>query len=137
MTGYNRFVDADGIPAVKPPWGTLNAINLNTGEYEWTVPLGEIDSLTKKGIPITGTENYGGLLNTKGGLIFIGATKDERFRAFDKKTGKMLWQYQLPAGGYATPATYALNGKQYVVIACGGGKMGTKSGDQYMAFALE
>ena len=137
MTGYNRFVDADGTPAVKPPWGTLNAINLNTGEYEWTVPLGEIDSLTKRGIPVTGTENYGGLLNTKGGLIFIGATKDERFRAFDKKTGKMLWQYQLPAGGYATPATYAINGKQYVVIACGGGKMRTKSGDSYIAFALE
>ncbi len=137
MTGYNRFTDANGFPAVQPPWGTLNAINLNTGEYEWTVPLGEIDSLTKKGIPITGTENYGGLLNTKGGLLFIGATKDERFRAFDKKTGKQLWQYDLPAGAYATPATYAINGKQYVVIACGGGKMGTKSGDKYMAFAVE
>lgn len=137
MTGYNRFVDATGTPAVKPPWGTLNAINLNTGEYEWTVPLGEIDSLTKKGIPITGTENYGGLLNTKGGLIFIGASKDERFRAFDKKTGKELWRYQLPAGGYATPSTYMINGKQYVIIAAGGGKMDTKSGDSYLAFALE
>lgn len=137
MTGYNRWTDPNGLPAVKPPWGTLNAINLNTGEYEWTVPLGEVDSLTKKGIPITGTENYGGLLNTAGGLIFIGASKDERFRAFDKKTGKVLWQYQLPAGGYATPATYSVHGKQYVVIAAGGGKMGTKSGDQYVAFALE
>ncbi len=136
MTGYIRFTDHLGFPAVKPPWGTLNAINLHTGAYEWTVPLGEIDSLTKKGIPVTGTENYGGLLNTAGGLIFIGASKDERFRAFDKKTGKTLWQYNLPAGGYATPATYQVNGKQYVVIACGGGKMGTKSGDVYMAFAL-
>lgn len=136
MTGYNRFTDPNGLPAVKPPWGTLNAINLNTGEYEWKVPLGEIDSLTKKGIPITGTENYGGLLNTAGGLLFIGATKDERFRAFDKKTGKIVWQYDLPAGGYAAPATYSYNGKQYVVIACGGGKMGTKSGDQYVAFAI-
>ena len=136
MTGYIRFTDHHGFPAVKPPWGTLNAINLNTGQYEWTVPLGEIDSLTRKGIPITGTENYGGLLNTAGGLIFIGATKDERFRAFDKKTGKMLWQYDLPAGGYAAPATYSVSGKQYVVIACGGGKMGTRSGDQYLAFAL-
>jgi len=136
MTGYNRFTDPNGLPAVKPPWGTLNAINLHTGEYQWTVPLGEIDSLTQKGIPVTGTENYGGPLNTKGGLIFIGASKDERFRAFDKKSGKELWRYQLPAGGYATPATYSVHGKQYVVIACGGGKMGTKSGDKYLAFAL-
>ncbi len=137
MTGYNRFTGLDGHPAVKPPWGTLNAINLNTGEYEWTVPLGEVDSLTKKGIPVTGTENYGGPLNTQGGLIFIAATKDEKFRAFDKATGKVLWEYQLPAGGYATPATYQVHGKQYVVIAAGGGKMGTKSGDRYLAFSLQ
>ena len=137
MTGYHRWTDPNGLPAVKPPWGTLHAINLHTGAYEWTVPLGEIDSLTKKGIPVTGTENYGGLLNTAGDVLFIGATKDERFRAFDKKTGKVLWQYNLPAGGYAAPATYQVNGKQYVVIACGGGKMGTKSGDQYLAFAVD
>jgi quinoprotein glucose dehydrogenase len=100
------------------------------------VRLGEFAELTKRGIPPTGTENYGGPIVTAGGLVFIGATKDEKFRAFDKKTGKMLWQTQLPAGGYATPATYEVNGRQYVVIAAGGGKMDTKSGDAYVAFAL-
>jgi quinoprotein glucose dehydrogenase len=135
-TGYNRFVDQDGYPAVKPPWGTLNAIDLNTGEFVWRVPLGEFKELTAKGIPQTGTENYGGPIVTAGGLIFIGATKDEKFRAFDKKTGQVLWEYQLPAGGYATPSTYMVDGKQYVVIAAGGAKMGTKKGDAYIAFAL-
>ncbi len=135
-TGYNRFLDQDGYPAVKPPWGTLNAINLNTGEIEWTVPLGEFPELTARGIAPTGTENYGGPVVTAGGLLFIGASKDETFRAFDKDTGAILWQTHLPAGGYATPATYAVGGKQYVVIAAGGGKMGTKSGDAYVAFAL-
>jgi len=135
-TGYNRFFDEAGYPAVKPPWGTLNAINLNTGEIEWKVPLGEFSELTARGIPQTGTENYGGPVVTSGGLIFIGASKDERFRAFDKQTGAVLWETQLPAGGYATPATYQVDGKQYVVIAAGGGKMGTKSGDAYVAFAL-
>jgi quinoprotein glucose dehydrogenase len=121
---------------VKPPWGTLNAIDLDAGEIRWSVPLGEFEELTKRGIPRTGTENYGGPIVTAGGLVFIGATKDERFRAFDKKTGRLLWETKLPAGGYATPATYEVNGKQYVVIAAGGGKMGTKSGDAYVAFAL-
>ncbi|MDJ1469509.1 outer membrane protein assembly factor BamB family protein [Xanthocytophaga flava] len=136
ITGYNRFVDKDGYPAIKPPWGTLNAIDMNTGEYLWKVPLGEYTNLTTKGIAVTGTENYGGPVVTAGGLLFIAATKDEKFRAFDKKTGKIVWETQLPAGGYATPSTYAVNGKQYVVIACGGGKMNTKSGDSYVAFAL-
>ncbi|MFC0772857.1 outer membrane protein assembly factor BamB family protein [Terrimonas alba] len=136
MTGYNRFLDADGYPGIKPPWGTLNAVDLNTGKLLWKVPLGEYEELTKKGMPVTGTENYGGPLVTKGGLIFIASTKDEKIRAFDKKTGKQLWEHQLPAAGYATPATYLLNGKQYIVIACGGGKIGSKSGDQYVAFAL-
>lgn len=135
-TGYNRFFDQDGYPAVKPPWGTLNAIDLNTGEITWTVPLGEFPELTARGIPQTGTENYGGPVVTAGGLIFIGASKDEKFRAFDKQTGAVLWETDLPAGGYATPATYEVGGKQYVVIASGGGKMGTKSGDAYIAFAL-
>jgi quinoprotein glucose dehydrogenase len=136
MTGYNRFFDPDGYPAVKPPWGTLNAIDLNQGEIAWTVPLGELPELTKRGIPRTGTENYGGPVVTAGGLVFIGASKDEKFRAFDKKTGQLLWETSLPAGGYASPATYEVAGKQYVVIAAGGGKMGTKSGDAYIAFAL-
>jgi len=134
--GYNRFLDPDGYPAVKPPWGTLNAIDLDAGEIRWSVTLGELPELTRRGIPPTGTENYGGPIVTKGGLVFIGATKDEKFRAFDKQTGRVLWETSLPAGGYATPATYEVNGKQYVVIAAGGGKMGTKSGDAYVAFAL-
>ena len=135
-TGYNRFLVPEGYPAVKPPWGTLNAIDLNNGRIVWQVPLGEFPELTRRGIARTGTENYGGPILTAGGLIFIGATKDEKFRAFDKRSGKVLWEVQLPAGGYATPCTYEVNGKQYVVIAAGGGKMGTKSGDAYVAFAL-
>ena len=136
ITGYNRFEDPDGYPAVKPPWGTLNAIDLNAGRIAWTVRLGELPELTARGIPPTGTENYGGPVATDGGLIFIGATKDEMFRAFDKTNGTVLWETKLPAGGYATPATYEVDGRQYVVIAAGGGKMGTKSGDTYVAFAL-
>jgi quinoprotein glucose dehydrogenase len=136
ITGYNRFEDPDGYPAVKPPWGTLNAIDLNAGRIAWTVRLGELPELTARGIPPTGTENYGGPVATDGGLIFIGATKDEMFRAFDKTNGAVLWETKLPAGGYATPATYEVDGRQYVVIAAGGGKMGTKSGDSYIAFAL-
>ncbi|HEX2100827.1 MAG TPA: pyrroloquinoline quinone-dependent dehydrogenase, partial [Candidatus Synoicihabitans sp.] len=99
-------------------------------------PLGEFSELTARGVPPTGTENYGGPVITAGGLLFIAATQDEMIRAFDRRTGRVLWQAQLPAGGYATPATYAVDGRQFVVIACGGGKMGTKSGDQYVAFAL-
>ena len=136
FTGYNRFLDPDGYPAIEPPWGTLNAIDLNTGEYVWKTTLGEFDELSKKGIPPTGTENYGGPVVTAGNLLFIGATQDEKFRAFDKRNGEILWETDLPAGGYATPATYMVNGKQFVVIAAGGGKMGTKSGDTYVAFAL-
>jgi len=136
MTGYNRFIDSKGYPGIKPPWGTLNAVDLNTGKLLWKVPLGEYDELKKKGMPATGTENYGGPLATKGGLIFIAATKDAKIRAFDKETGKVLWEAQLPVPGYATPATYFVNGKQYVVIACGGGKIGSKSGDEYLAYAL-
>ncbi len=135
-TGYNRWLDPDGYPAVKPPWGTLSAIDLNTGEYRWEVPFGEFAELTAQGIPPTGTENYGGPLVTAGHLLFIGASKDEHFRAVDVRTGRELWKVKLPAGGYATPATYKVGGRQYVVIACGGGKMGTKSGDAYVAFAL-
>jgi len=136
-TGYNRFFDQDGYPAIRPPWGTLNAIDLNSGKILWKVPLGEFEELTKQGIAPTGTENYGGAVVTKGGLLFIGASKDEKFRAFDKANGTILWETKLPAGAYATPATYQIGGKQYVVIAAGGGKMGTKSGDSYIAYKLK
>ena len=135
-TGYNRFVDTDGYPGIKPPWGTLNAVNLNTGKLLWKVPLGNDTSAQKPGGPPTGTEGYGGPLVTKGGLVFIANTKDAKMHAYDKRTGKLLWEAQLPVPGYATPATYLMNGKQYVVIACGGGKIGSKSGDEYIAFAL-
>lgn len=134
--GYSRFLDPDGYPAVKPPWGTLNAIDLNTGEYLWRVPLGEFPELKAKGIPATGTENYGGPIVTAGGLIFIAGTYDEKIRAFDKKTGKVLWEFQLPAGGFATPITYMCYWKQFVVIAAGGSKNGHKPGGKYIAFAL-
>ncbi|AYL99333.1 pyrroloquinoline quinone-dependent dehydrogenase [Mucilaginibacter celer] len=136
MNGYNRFLDKYGYPGIKPPWGTLNAVDLTSGKLLWKVPLGEYAELSKKGIPVTGTENYGGPLVTKGGLVFIAATKDEKIRAFDKRTGKVVWEAQLPAAGYATPATYAIDGKQYIVIACGGGKIGSKSGDSYVCFGL-
>lgn len=134
--GSGKFKDPNGYPAIKPPWGTLNAINLNTGEYVWRVPLGEYDELTKKGIPITGTENTGGPIVTAGGLLFIAGTEDEKIRAFDRKTGKVVWEYKLPAGAFSTPITYAINGKQYVVIAAGGVRSGRKPGGNYIAFAL-
>jgi len=136
-TGYVRFLDKDGYPAIKPSWGLLNAIDLNQGEILWQVPLGEYPELTARGIPQTGTENFGGTIVTAGGLVFIGGSKDEKFHAFDKSNGKLLWQFKLDAGGYATPCTYSVNGRQFVVIAAGGGgKLGTKSGDAYVAFAL-
>jgi quinoprotein glucose dehydrogenase len=137
MTGYNKLRTPEGYPANQPPWGTLTAINLNTGETMWHNPLGEYPELTKKGIPVTGTENYGGAVVTKGGLLFIAATADAKLRAFNKRSGKLLWETSLPAAGFATPSTYQINGKQYLVIACGGGKLDTPSGDSYVAFALE
>jgi len=135
-TGYNRFYDPEGFPAIKPPWGTLTAIDLNAGSLVWQVPLGEYEELTKRGIPKTGTANYGGPVVTAGGLLFIASTVDGYFRAFDKETGDELWKYKLPFAGYATPSVYEVNGKQYVVIACGGGKAKTESGDRYVAFSL-
>lgn len=135
-TGYNRWTDPDGYPAIKPPWGTLTSIDLNRGEIDWQVPLGELPELTAKGLPPTGTENYGGPAVTASGLLFIAATKDEKIRAFDTRTGRRLWEATLPAAGYATPSVYSVGGRQFVVIACGGGKLGTKSGDSYLAFAL-
>ena len=136
FNGYDKFLDNKGYPAITPPWGTLTAIDMNTGKHLWNRVLGEFKELSSKGIAPTGTENYGGPTVTAGGLLFIAATKDGMFRAFDKKTGKLLWETELPAAGYATPSTYEVNGKQYVVVACGGGKLGTKKGDSYVAFAL-
>lgn len=136
FVGYERWKDSSGYPAIKPPWGTLSAISLNDGSYLWRIPLGEHAALTARGIPPTGTELYGGPIVTAGGLVFIAATQDDKFRAFDKSTGRLLWQTTLPAAGYATPSTYSVRGKQYVVIAAGGGKLGSKSGDSYVSFAL-
>ncbi|HKG05769.1 MAG TPA: PQQ-binding-like beta-propeller repeat protein [Pedobacter sp.] len=135
--GYNKFLDNNGYPAINPPWGTLTAIDLNTGKHLWKKTLGELKELTAKGIPPTGTENYGGPIITSGGILFIAATKDGMLRAFNKKDGTLLWQTELPAAGYATPSTYQVNGRQYIVIACGGAKLGTKKGDSYVAYALK
>ena len=136
ISGYTKFLDTNGYPAVRPPWGTLNAINLNTGEYVWKIPYGEHPELTAKGIPQTGAESYGGPVVTASGLLFIAGTKDKKFRAYDKKSGKLLWETELPAAAFATPSTYQVNGRQYVVIACGGTKLGAEKGDSYVAFAL-
>lgn len=136
-TGWKKLMDAKGRPGIKPPWGTLTAIDLNEGAIRWQVPLGEIPELTARGRSPTGTRTVGGGIVTAGGLVFIGSTMDARFRAFDKETGAVLWEYQLPHGGYATPSTYEVEGWQYVVIAAGGGGLlGTESGDAYIAFAL-
>lgn len=136
VAGFGRFKDNRGFPVMNPPWGTLNAIDLNTGEYLWKVPFGHEVSLNDSNYPVSGLENYGGPVITKSGVLFIAATKDEKFRAYNMTSGNLLWETNLPAGGYATPATYKIDGKQYVVIACGGGKMGTPSGDEYRAYAL-
>jgi len=134
--GFRRWTDQAGYPAINPPWGTLNAVDLNTGELKWKVPLGEYRELTARGIPPTGTENYGGPVVTAGGLIFIAATADETIRAFDKDTGKILWQATLPFGGNATPSVYSVGGRQFLVISAGGGKSGRPDGGSLVAFAL-
>lgn len=136
FVGYERWKDPDGYPAVKPPWGTISAIDMNTGEYRWRITLGDHPELHAPGAPPTGTEQYGGPIVTAGGLVFVAATMDAKIRAFDKDTGALLWEAPLPAAGFATPATYEVGGRQYVVIAAGGGKLGTPSGDSYVAFAL-
>jgi len=135
-TGYHRFVDQDGYPAIQPPWGTLTAIDLNEGEIAWQIPLGTFPELAEQGLTNTGTENYGGPIVTAGGLIFIAATKDNCIRAFNKETGEELWKASLPHAGYATPCTYEIDGRQYLAIAAAGGKIGSEAGDAYVAFAL-
>ena len=135
--GESIFLDPDGYPAVTPPWGTLNALDLNRGEMRWRIPLGEVPALAEKGLTNTGSDNYGGPIVTASGLLFIAATNfDKKFRAFEAGTGKLLWETTLPAAGNATPSTYMMNGRQYVVIACGGGKNGAPSGSSIVAFAL-
>ncbi len=137
-TGHNVFKDNEGFPANKRPWGTLTAIDLDKGAILWQSPLGTYPQLEERGFGATGTFNMGGPVVTAGGLVFIGATMDERFRAFDKQTGEVLWEYQLNAGGYATPSTYEVAGKQYIVIAAGGGgKPETRPGDNYYCFTLK
>jgi quinoprotein glucose dehydrogenase len=138
FTGYPRFRDNEGYPANKPPWGTLNCLDLNTGKILWKVPLGEYPELAAQGVPKTGTENYGGPIVTAGGLVFCSGTRDAKIRAFDKDTGAELWSGELPWVGIAPPATYLLNGRQYVVTAATGNKLGKQSeyGDAYVAFAL-
>ncbi len=136
ISGYTKFLDKNGYPAIRPPWGTLNAINLNTGEYVWKITYGEYPELMAKGIPQTGSESYGGPIITQSGLLFIAGTKDSKFRAYEMKTGKLVWETILPAAAFATPSTYEKEGKQYVVIACGGTKLGAEGGDSYVAYAL-
>jgi quinoprotein glucose dehydrogenase len=137
IDGYDSFNGLNGEPAVAPPWGTLNAIDLVHGEILWRVPLGEYPELVAKGIRNTGALSFGGAVATAGGLIFIAGTPDEKIRAFEKHSGRLLWEYKLPAAGYATPSTYMIDGRQYLVISAGGGgKNGTKSGDSVIAFAL-
>ncbi len=137
FNGYPKFLDLEGYPANKPPWGTLDCIDLNTGKLAWAVPLGEHEELTEKGIKGTGTENFGGAIVTAGGLVFCSGTRDSKIRAFDKDTGRELWSAKLPWVGTAPPSTYKVDGRQFVVIAAtGGGKLGTPPGDAYVAFAL-
>jgi quinoprotein glucose dehydrogenase len=138
LTGYRRFLDPDGYPAIAPPWGTLNAIDLNTGEYQWKINLGEYPELAAKGMKNTGSENYGGPVVTAGGLVFIASTIfDRKIRAFDSKSGQLLWEAKLPFAGNATPATYLVDGKQYIVIAASGARdRKAPQGAAYIAFAL-
>lgn len=134
--GYSKFLDNQGLPGITPPWGTMHAIDLNTGDYIWSIALGDTPELGEKGKG-TGTENYGGPVVTENGLLFIGATRDGFFRVFNKHTGEKLWEYKLPAAAFATPAMYEVDGKQYIAIACGGEKLGTKKGNKIIAFALK
>ena len=135
--GYILFRDPENYPPIKPPWGTLNAIDLNKGEIRWEIPFGEYPELAARGMRNTGSDNYGGPVATASGLLFIGATSfDNKFHAYDSATGQLLWEAQLPAAGNATPSIYKIKGREYVVIVCGGGKNEAQSGGSIVAFAL-
>ena len=137
ITSYEKLVDHEGYPGVKPPWGHLTAIDLASGDVVWREVLGEYPELVQRGHKKTGSFQLGGSIATAGGLVFVAATADEKIRAMDSESGATLWEYKLPAGGYATPCSYSVGGKQYVVIACGGGnRQQTPSGDTYLAFSL-
>ena len=134
VTAYAQLKDSEGRPAIKPPWGTLNAINLNTGEYEWTIPVGNHPELQRRGTPITGSTGSPGPVVTHGGLVFLGGSRDCRFEAFNKATGKLLWQTTLPGFASSTPCTYKSNGKQYIAVSVAGNK--ESPAGSVMAFAL-
>jgi quinoprotein glucose dehydrogenase len=138
--GFKFLTDHEGYPGINPPWGLLNCYDLNTGKVLWRVPLGELEELTRQGMPITGSQNLGGASVTAGGLVFCAGTQDERIRAFDVDTGVELWSAKLPFAGTAAPAIYEVKGRQYIVVtATGGGRVGGASGpgDAYVAFALK
>ena len=136
LVGYKKLVAPNGRPGISPPWGTLTAINLNTGEHVWQKPLGQYPELAEKGLPDMGTENYGGPVVTAGGLLIIAGTVDGHLHIFNKRTGELLFKYKLPYASFATPSVYTYKGRQYIVLVCGGGKLDTPAGDVVMAFAL-
>ena len=136
LADRSEVTDHEGYPGIKPPWGHMTAIDMNSGDFVWRVVNGEFAELRKRGIPKTGTPSYGGSICTAGGLVFMAGTVDKMIRAFDSDSGKVLWEHELPQGGFATPCTYESAGKQYVVIAAAGGKAGSKAHDEYVAFSL-
>ncbi|MFK7976901.1 MAG: PQQ-binding-like beta-propeller repeat protein, partial [Halioglobus sp.] len=135
--GYPDFIASDGLPAPKPPWGTLNAVDLSSGKIRWRIPLGDYPEALAMGIEGNGAANYGGPVATAGGVVFIAATPDAKFRAFDSDTGKLLWEEKLPTGGFATPAVYSVGGKQYLAISASGTKLGNEKGRYFLAYTLD
>jgi quinoprotein glucose dehydrogenase len=132
-SGYVYLRDNEDLPGNAPPWGTLNSIDLATGEIAWKVPFGNFLSHPDLGY---GSISYGGPVITASGLIFIGATPDKKFRAYDSRDGSVLWETELSAAAFSTPAIYSIDGKQYVSIAAGGGRLGPPTGSDYYTFAL-
>jgi quinoprotein glucose dehydrogenase len=131
-----RLRDPEGFPAIKPPWGYMTAIDLDSGDVVWRLVNGEVPELKARGVSKTGSHSTGGSVATAGGLVFIAGTMDETFKAFDADSGEIVWEYKLPTGAYANPCSYEVNGKQYITIACGGGKGMSKPGDEFVTFSL-